>query len=173
MPGIGDPRFERTVTYLCEHGENGAMGLVVNQPTDLQLKDVLHHIDIMDVSPTVADQAVYQGGPVQTERGFVLHQPYSSWESTLQITDRIGLTTSRDILEALAAGEGPERSLVALGYAGWEAGQLEDELLDNAWLSGPADPNVLFDTPIAERWHVAAGLLGVDTDKLTIDAGHA
>jgi putative transcriptional regulator len=173
MPQLADPNFFHTVTYICEHGPEGALGIVINRPMDLTLGDILEHMEIEARAAGVAETPVYMGGPVQQERGFVLHRPAQAWESTLLITDRIGLTTSRDILRAIAGGEGPEHALIALGYAGWGAGQLEQELADNAWLSGPADPAILFHTPDEERWRAAAASLGVDLDLLSGDAGHA
>ncbi|MCU0766114.1 MAG: YqgE/AlgH family protein [Gammaproteobacteria bacterium] len=173
MPGLRDPNFARTVTYICEHTEKGAMGIVVNRPLDLSLGDVLAHMNIQGAAPEVEAQPVYLGGPVDNERGFVLHTKTTPWSSTLKVTTGIYITTSRDILEAMARGEGPERTLVALGYAGWASGQLESELQDNAWLSGPSDIRVLFDLPAEERWAAAARLLGVDLTLLSADAGHA
>ncbi|MEJ2576453.1 MAG: YqgE/AlgH family protein [Gammaproteobacteria bacterium] len=173
MPGLEDPNFSRTVTYICEHGSHGAMGIVVNRPSELRLTDVLEHMQIERSDPASGDQIVYVGGPVETERGFVLHDRSRQWDSTMAITEAISITTSRDILEAMACGQGPAHSLVALGYAGWGAGQLEDEMQHNAWLSGPADPEVIFDLPVDERWEAAARLLGVDLRLLSTDAGHA
>lgn len=173
MPGLLDPNFSRTVTYMCEHGEHGAMGIVVNRPSELRLTDVLQHMQIPESNPASGNQIVYLGGPVETERGFVLHSHETAWDSTLEVTNTISITTSRDILEAIASGEGPDRSLVALGYAGWGAGQLEDELQNNAWLSGPADPDVIFELGVEKRWDAAAKLLGVDLSLLSTDAGHA
>lgn len=173
MPGMEDPNFSRTVTYICEHGEHGAMGIVVNRPSDLQLADVLEHMQIPASSDGPSDQTVYLGGPVETERGFVLHSHTREWDSTLAITADISITTSRDVLEAMAQGGGPAKSLVALGYAGWGAGQLEDELQNNAWLSGPADAHIMFDLPPEARWEAAARLLGIDLGLLSTEAGHA
>ena len=173
MPGLDDPNFSRTVTYICEHGAHGAMGIVVNRPSELRLNDVLEHMEIEPTVPGTGQQMVYLGGPVETERGFVLHERAREWDSTMAITDTISITTSRDILEAMARGEGPDHTLVALGYAGWGAGQLEDEMQNNAWLSGPADPEVIFSLPVEERWEAAARLLGVDMRLLSTDAGHA
>ena len=173
MPGLADPNFSHTVTYLCEHDEQGAMGLVINRPTEMRLGDVLAHIGIEARDEAVRAQPVFLGGPVQTERGFVLHEPLGEWEATLKVTDRIGVTASQDVLAAIARGQGPERYLIALGYAGWGAGQLEEEMLANAWLSGPADPEILFETPVEERWEAAARRLGVDPGMLSGDAGHA
>ena len=173
MPGLRDPNFARTVTYICEHSDKGAMGIVVNRPLELSVADVMSHMQIADTPPEIGKQAVYLGGPVDSERGFVLHSGGPSWSSTLRITDAICVTTSRDILEAMARGEGPERTLVALGYAGWAGGQLEHELQDNAWLSGPADTRIIFDRPAEERWVAAARLLGIDLNLISTEAGHA
>ncbi len=174
MPGLEDPHFSRTVTYICDHGEHGAMGIVVNRPSDLHLADVLDHMGIDNHNPWANDQIVYLGGPVQEERGFVLHRPREGgWKSSIPVTDDIGITTSRDILEAMAEGKGPTQAVVALGYAGWSAGQLEAEMQQNAWLSGPAEVGVLFDLPPEQRWAAAARLLGVDMSLMSTDAGHA
>ncbi len=173
MPGLQDPNFSRTVTYICEHNEQGCMGIVVNRPMELQLGDMFDQLDIASERQSALSTPVYLGGPVQTDRGFVLHSGDRIWDSTLRITDGVSITTSKDILEAIARGEGPEEVLVALGYAGWTAGQLEDELSANAWLSGPADGAIMFKTPPAERWTAAARLLGVDMNLLIGEAGHA
>ena len=173
MPNLLDPNFFHSVTYICEHNENGAMGIVINQPVDLTLGELITQIGTDRAPSDLFDQSVYRGGPVETERGFVLHQPIGDWDSTLPITDVIGISTSNDIIEAIAAGNGPKQCLVALGYAGWGAGQLEQEMADNAWLSGPADPEILFRTPDAERWKAAAASLGIDLDLLSGEAGHA
>lgn len=173
MPSLEDPNFSRTVTFICEHSEQGAMGIVLNRPTDLHLADVLKHMDIAADPGPAGEQAVYLGGPVEEERGFVLHSHTGSWDSTLAVNGEISVTTSRDILEAMARGGGPGQTLVALGYAGWGAGQLEQELEQNAWLSGPADQSILFDLPADQRWAAAARLLGVDVNLLSTEAGHA
>ncbi|WP_297527291.1 YqgE/AlgH family protein [Thiohalobacter sp.] len=173
MPTLADPNFFHTVTYICEHDEEGAMGIVVNRLTDMSLGDIFAHMHIEARTPDVPDLPVFQGGPVQPERGFVLHQPLGDWEATLRVTEDIGLTASQDILEAMAAGHGPYRALIALGYAGWGAGQLEQEMADNAWLSGPADPTILFETPVKDRWEAAARLIGVDVNLISGDTGHA
>jgi putative transcriptional regulator len=173
MPTLQDPNFARTVTYICEHGEHGAMGIVLNRPTDLRLADVLQHMQIEGGMGAAGEQTVYLGGPVEEERGFVLHTHTDPWDSTLAVDEEISITTSRDILEAMARGTGPRRTLVALGYAGWGAGQLEREMQQNAWLSGPADQSILFDLPADQRWEAAARLLGVDLHLLSTDAGHA
>jgi len=173
MPGLEDPNFFRSVTYICEHNEDGAMGLIINRPMNMQLGEVFEHIQVQEASLEARQVPVYLGGPVQQERGFVLHSPIGDWEATLKVTDRIGVTSSLDILHAIARDEGPEQKLISLGYAGWGAGQLEQELADNAWLSGPADPDILFNKPNEERWKAAAASLGVDLDLLSGDTGHA
>lgn len=178
MPGLEDPNFHRTVTYLCAHNEEGAMGIVINRPLELSLGEILSHMDlpVPEDNPSIAERPVLEGGPVQRERGFVLHHPGPGdreWDSVLQVEGGIAIATSRDILAALASGEGPPEAVVALGYAGWGAGQLESEVLDNAWLSGPADPDVIFNLPYESRWEAAARLLGVDLERLSGVAGHA
>ncbi len=172
MPGLQDPNFSRTVTYICEHSDQGAMGIVINRPMDLQLKDLWEQLDISPQDPKVGEMPIYLGGPVQTDRGFVLHTK-GTYGSTLDITSEISITTSRDILEAIAEDRGPEHALIALGYAGWGSGQLEEEMSANSWLSGPADQKILFHLPASERWQAAARLLGVDLNLLSSDAGHA
>jgi len=173
MPTLEDPNFSRTVTYICEHSDQGAMGIVLNRPTELSLADVLKHMDIEGGLGDAGGQMVFLGGPVEEERGFVLHSHTDPWDSTLAVNANISVTTSRDILEAMARGDGPAHTLVALGYAGWGAGQLEHELQENAWLSGPADQSILFDLPPDQRWKAAARLLGVDVNLLSSEAGHA
>lgn len=173
MPALSDPNFHHTATYICEHNDEGALGLVINRPTDLHLGEILEHMGIEATAGDIAQQQVCLGGPVQNDRGFVLHQPVGDWEATLKVTELIGITSSRDILEAIAHGEGPEKTFITLGYAGWGAGQLEQELAANAWLSGPADSLIVFDTPYEQRWEAAAGLIGVDIKLLSGEAGHA
>lgn len=173
MPGLQDPNFSRTVTLVCEHSEAGAMGIVINRPMEIQLGEVLSQLDIDPKARDVSQIPVYLGGPVQTDRGFVIHDGDFSFDSTLTVTSNLSVTTSRDVLEAIANGNGPSNRLIALGYAGWGEGQLEQEMIANAWLSGPADPEVLFATPSAERWQSAAQRLGVDLNLLSGQAGHA
>ncbi|HET9122544.1 MAG TPA: YqgE/AlgH family protein [Acidiferrobacteraceae bacterium] len=173
MPHMGDPNFFRTVTYICEHTPEGAMGIVINRPSELSMYDVFQQVGISAEPRQFSGVMVHLGGPVQANRGFVLHEPLGHWESTMAVTDRVGVSTSRDILDAIARNEGPERWLMALGYAGWGAGQLEREMAENAWLSGPAADSVLFETPMEARWHAAAHLLGVDLTLLSEEAGHA
>lgn len=173
MPALADPNFFQTVTYISEHNANGALGLVINRPLQLSLGQLLAHLHIAPDHSEVAALPVYHGGPVQPEQGFVVHNPLGQWGATLRVTDQIGITTSRDILQALVRGEGPAQWLVALGYAGWGPGQLEQELAENAWLSAPVDFRILFHTPSEQRWWAAAALLGIDLNLLPTHAGHA
>lgn len=173
MPALDDPNFAHTVTYMCEHNEEGSLGIIVNRPLELTLGEVLAHMQIEPSASVDVSAPIYFGGPVQPERGFVLHSPPGEWSSSLSITDGIALTTSRDVITAIAHGEGPKHYLLALGYAGWGGGQLEQEIVDNAWLSGPADPHLVFETPVEERWEAAAALLGIDLHLLSSEAGHA
>ena len=175
MPALDDPNFSQTVTYVCAHNDEGAMGVVVNGPMEITLGEVLEQREITPEPMAKVDleRPVYYGGPVQMDRGFVLHTPMGIWDSMLAVTNRIGLATSRDILEAIARGEGPEHYLITLGYAGWGAGQLEQEMSDNSWLSGPATQRILFDLPAEARWREAARQIGIDIDLLTGQAGHA
>ncbi|MEW5754889.1 MAG: YqgE/AlgH family protein [Pseudomonadota bacterium] len=173
MPGLTDPNFFQSVTYICEHNSEGAMGIVINRPLELTLREVLESMTIPVPEQGFNDVAIYLGGPVEPERGFVLHRPAGQWESSIPIAEDMALTTSRDIVAAIAEGSGPKHFLIALGYAGWGAGQLEDELANNAWLSVPADFDRLLDTPVELRWETAAALLGVDLKTLSSDIGHA
>lgn len=173
MPGLADPNFTHTVTYICEHNDEGAMGIVINRPMIVTLGDILEQMEVEPSKSVDIQQQVFEGGPVQTEHGFVIHSPVGAWESSLTITPDIALTTSRDILSAIGHGEGPQHYLIALGYAGWGPGQLEEEMAQNAWLSGPASQKILFDTPLEKRWAAAAALLGVDLNLLSSDIGHA
>ncbi len=175
MPQMADPGFAQTVTLMIEHTDDGAMGLVINRPTDLSLADILTDLSITP-SPDcgLQDYQVLKGGPVHPEAGFVLHPPTTErWQSTVYLTDQFALTTSKDILQALAAGQGPRQSLVILGYAGWAPGQLEKELADNAWLSAPATTELVFSVPLSQRWQAAARQLGVDIQTISTQAGHA
>lgn len=173
MPSLADPNFFHTVTYICDHNEQGAMGLVINRPLGIDLGELLPHLQIESDNPMLTAVPIYQGGPVQSDRGFVLHQPLGEWQASLEITDDIALTMSQDIIETIAQGEGPARYLIALGYAGWGAGQLEQEIVENAWLSGPADVDILFDKDAGDRWSASAALLGVELSLLSTDVGHA
>jgi len=173
MPTLADSNFYRTVTFVCEHSAEGAMGIVINRATDLRLGDILEQLDIAAADKSLVKQPVYLGGPVQNNRGFVIHEPLGNWESTLPVTDTVGVSTSRDILAAIAEHRGPDRYLIALGYAGWSAGQLEREIGENSWLSSPANRQILFELPVESRWSAAAGLVGVDLTTLSSEAGHA
>jgi putative transcriptional regulator len=173
MPNMADPHFSRTLTYICEHNDQGALGLVVNRPIDMTLQALLERLSLPLSPSALCDSPIYFGGPVQTDRGFVLHEPAGNWQSTLRVGEAIGLTTSKDILEAVGRGEGPQRLLVTLGYAGWSAGQLEHELSQNAWLTVEARDAILFEVPAEERLPAAMELLGVDFARLQDEAGHA
>ncbi len=173
MPHMADPRFTHSLIYLCEHSEDGAMGIVVNQLSGLNLSDIIEQTSPeLDVPPPVGLRPVYNGGPLEVERGFVLHGGDAGWEASLDLGP-LRLTTSRDILVDMAHGIGPEHSLVALGYAGWEPGQLDQELTDNCWLSVPAENRILFQVPSDQRLTAAAQSLGIDLNLLTSQAGHA
>ncbi|MCG5529431.1 YqgE/AlgH family protein [Halorhodospira halochloris] len=174
MPNLADPNFAHTVTLLCEHNAAGAMGLIINRPTEVKLCDLFEHLELEASENSPREQIVYAGGPVQRDRGFVIHPPDdNNWDATARISPEVAITTSRDILAALARGEGPEQSLVALGYAGWGSGQLEEELAQNAWLSGPIDSKVIFETDTSRRWYAAAANMGIDISLLSSESGHA
>ena len=178
MPGMADDNFSRTVVYLCEHSKNGALGLVINRPTDITLKSLFEKVELSLDRDELAQQPVFFGGPVQTERGFVLHEKsgmeQSPYTSTLAIAGGdLEMTTGKDVLEALSNGAGPRRLMVTLGYSGWSAGQLEEEIGRNGWLTVNADPQVIFDTPVEERYQRALSLLGFDPLMLSQEAGHA
>ena len=173
MPNMADPHFSRTLTYICEHNAQGAVGIVVNRPTELTLSRLFERIQVPLDSADMGREPVYYGGPVQTDHGFVLHLPVGSWNATLAVQDRVGLTTSKDILEAVGKGEGPAKLLVTLGYSGWGAGQLESEIKQNAWLTVEAQDAILFDIPAGDRLQAAMGILGVDYALLSDTAGHA
>lgn len=176
MPGMADETFAGTVVYLCEHTEKGALGLVINKPIDIKLRNLFEKVELALDREELAEQPVYFGGPVQTERGFVLHEKlgagHSQYNSTLSVPGGLEMTTSKDVLEAMAEGAGPGRVLVTLGYSGWQAGQLEDELGRNGWLTVDADPAIIFDTPIDQRYGRAVSLLGFDPGMLSQEAGH-
>lgn len=180
MPGLSDEVFGRSVVFMCEHSERGALGLVINKPGDLLLRDLFHKVDLELHREDLMAAPVFQGGPVQTERGFVLHEAVSAGEnqesvyaSTLSIPGGLEMTTSRDVLEAMSVGAGPHRVFVSLGYASWGQGQLESEITENSWLTVEADPAVIFDTPVEERYARAMKLLGLEPWMLSPDAGHA
>ena len=177
MPGMGGDTFAGTVVYLCEHTEKGALGLVINKPIDITLKSLFEKVELTLERSDLADTPVYFGGPVQTERGFVLHEQMSSqdtgYSSSLKIPGGLEMTTSKDVLEALSHGAGPKNILVTLGYSGWSAGQLEDEMGRNSWINVDAAPEIIFNTPVAQRYDKALSLLGIDVRMLSQEAGHA
>ena len=173
MPGLCGGVFANSITYICEHTEEGAMGIVINHPLELSLDEILEHLDLGEIHLKRNDR-ILAGGPVQMDRGFVLHRRgIKEWQATMPVSDQIALTTSQDILSDIAHNEGPEDSLVALGYAGWAAGQLESEIADNAWLTMPADIDIIFKTPPEDRARVAAAKLGIDLALISPQAGHA
>jgi len=173
MPGLMDPNFYHSVTFIIEHNEEGAMGMVINQPLEVNLNSLFKHLEIETSEEFLGDKKIMAGGPVQVERGFIVHSPSGDWESSLKINNDIAVTTSKDILKAISKGNGPKDVEVILGYAGWAAGQLDQEILDNSWLSVPANPEILFHTPIKQRWKAAAQLIGIDISQLSLDAGHS
>lgn len=172
MPSLEESIFNHTVTYVCDHNEHGAMGVIINHPMALTLGEVFDQLDL-NADPTVEGIQVLAGGPVNAQQGLVLHRNQGSWESTLKVTQEICLTASKDIVEAMANKSGPASAQLALGYAGWSAGQLEQELSENCWLTMPADSSIIFDTPIEQRWAAAAKQLGIDLDLISAQAGHA
>jgi putative transcriptional regulator len=178
MPGLEDEAFAKSVIYMCEHSERGALGLVINKPSDIKLKKLFEKVELSLDRSDLSDAPVFQGGPVQTERGFVLHESMmpgleSVYASTMSIPGGLEMTTSKDVLEALSTGAGPRKVFVSLGYSAWGEGQLESEISDNSWLTVAADIDVIFDTPVAERYDRAMGLLGLQSWMLSPDAGHA
>lgn len=175
MPSMLDPIFGGAVVYMCEHNADGALGVIINKPTDMMMNTLFERIDLeLEIDAgQMAQRPVMFGGPVQVERGFVLHAPFGEFSSMMKVTDDISLTTSKDVLEAVASGGGPQRLLVTLGCAGWSAGQLEEEITRNGWLTVPADPAVIFDMPVEERFAAALKLLGIDPMMLSGEAGHA
>jgi putative transcriptional regulator len=173
MPAMADPHFSRTLTYICEHNDQGALGIVVNRPLEMTLQALLEQVSIPPAGGKFKSVPIHFGGPVQVDRGFVLHSPLGQWQSTLAVSTEIGLTTSKDILQAVARGEGPGKLFVTLGYAGWAPGQLEHELALNAWLTVQANPDVIFDLPVEKRLSAAMSLLGIDFASLSEQAGHA
>lgn len=173
MPALGDPNFFQSVSFICEHGDQGAIGIIFNRPMDITLSEVFNQLDIEVTDDSVNEMPVFFGGPVHVDRGFVIHTPNETWRSSLKMSEEIYVTTSRDILEAIAKGEGPDKYIVALGYAGWGADQLEKEITENSWLNCPASANILFNTPTDKQWEAAAKLLGIDIKAISGDIGHA
>ena len=173
MPGLMDENFNQAVTYICEHDENGTFGIIINRESEITLDEVMQQMKIPYHPNKSKDEAVFTGGPVQINRGFILHRPTGNWDSSLIVNDSVALTTSRDILEAIADNNGPDDTIIALGYAGWGPGQLEQEMAANTWLSCPAEEQIIFNTPVEDRWQAAADLIGVDIQLMSNDAGHA
>jgi len=177
MPSLQDPFFKRSVVYLCEHNEEGAMGLIINKPMEnLTVEGILKKLKISaeDRDPTIKlDKPVFTGGPLAEDRGFILHSAQRTFTSSIRISDNTVITTSRDVLESIGTASQPSNVLVELGYCAWEKDQLENELMENAWLTTPANSNILFQTPISERWRAAARSIGVDIHNMASDAGHA
>ncbi len=173
MPTLADSNFAHTVSYLCQHNNDGALAIVINRPTGMKLGSILEQMDINASSDTIKNMPVFAGGPVQQERGFIIHNTSSNtWDSSIAISESTSLTSSRDILEAIAENKGPEHYFIALGYAGWGAGQLEQEMINNSWLNTPYHQSILFDTPFDQRWNAAANQIGIDISQLTTPAGH-
>lgn len=173
MPGLVDPNFAQTVTYIFSHDEQGAMGIIINRPLNMDLGEILAQMDLVAANNVISTMPVYNGGPVKTDRGFVIHKPDTRWHSSINVSKHVQVTTSKDILEAIAVGHGPEKCFIALGYAGWEAGQLEQELMDNCWLNAPSGADILYDTPYDRRWEFAADQLGFKLQNLSSQIGHA
>lgn len=173
MPSLEEDNFSQSVTYICEHDDNGALGIIINRPSVIGLAEIFSQLQLDVTSDDIKDQVILSGGPVQVDRGFILHKPTGNWESSLRVTDDIAVTTSQDIMQAIAQNQGPDKFLIALGYAGWAPGQLEFEISQNAWLSCPATEDILFDMPFEKRWQAAALLLGIDLQLLSNQTGHA
>lgn len=173
MPAMADPNFARTVTLMCQHTEEGAIGITINRESDFKLGEILDQLDIDCEDQLVCEETVLEGGPVNADRGFVLHSPKEGFESSLEVAPGIMITTSRDVLAAIAHGKGPDRYVVALGYAGWGDGQLEHEMRENAWLSVPTDRDIVFELPLKDRWQKAVSKLGIDISHLHGEGGHA
>jgi putative transcriptional regulator len=173
MPAMGDPNFAQTVALICEHSSLGALGLILNKPLPMKMGEVFDQLEIQIAASPLSARPVLRGGPMQTDRGFVVHRAGGARDSTLEVSDTIHVTTSRDILAAMARGEGPAEAVVALGYAGWDGGQLEDEIKANAWLNAPVDAALIFDLPFESRWEAAGRLLGVDLSRISPISGNA
>jgi putative transcriptional regulator len=173
MPAMGDPNFAQTVTLVCDHSEGGALGLIINKPLPMRMGEVFEQLEIELGAGPLRERPVLRGGPMQTDRGFVVHRAGGEWDSTLKVSAALHVTTSRDILAAIARGQGPEEAMVALGYAGWEGGQLEQEIRANAWLNAPVDLRLIFDLPLESRWQAAGRLLGVELSRISPISGNA
>src|SRR6267154_1107069 len=173
MPYMGDPNFAQTVALICDHSSRGALGLILNKPLPMRMGEIFEQLEIELAKGPLRDRQVLRGGPMQTDRGFVVHRAFGEWDSTLKVSDALHVTTSRDILAAMALGKGPNEAVIALGYAGWDGGQLEDEIRANAWLSAPVDPGLIFDLPFESRWQAAGRLLGVELSRISPISGNA
>jgi putative transcriptional regulator len=173
MPSMDDPNFAQIVALVCDHSSQGALGLILNKPLPMRMGEIFEQLEIELPAGPLSGREVLRGGPMQTDRGFVVHPACGEWDSTLKVSDSIHVTTSRDILAAMARGQGPREAVVALGYAGWDGGQLEHEIRANAWLSAPVDSAIIFDLPFESRWHAAARLLGVELDRMSPISGNA
>jgi putative transcriptional regulator len=173
MPTMGDPNFAQTVALICDHNARGALGLILNKPLPMRMSEIFEQLEIDLAAGPLSERQVLRGGPMQTDRGFVVHRAGGEWNSTLKVSDSLHVTTSRDILAAMARGQGPDEAVVALGYAGWDGGQLEEEIRANAWLSAPVESTIIFDLPFESRWHAAARLLGVELSRISPISGNA
>ena len=173
MPSMGDPNFAQTVALVCEHSADGALGLILNRPLSMCMKEIFDQLEIEIPDGPLGGRPVLRGGPMQTDRGFVVHRAGGTWDSTMEVSSTLHVTTSRDILAAMARGEGPEEAMVALGYAGWGGGQLEGEIRANAWLNAPVETGIIFELPFESRWHAAGRLLGVELSRISPISGNA
>lgn len=173
MPAMGDANFAQTVALVCDHSSRGALGLILNKPLPMRMGEIFEQLEIELAGGPLRERQVLRGGPMQTDRGFVVHRAGGEWDSTLKVSEVIHVTTSRDILAAMARGQGPAEAIVALGYAGWDGGQLEDEIRANAWLSAPVDPGLIFELPFEARWQAAGRLLGVELSRISSISGNA
>jgi putative transcriptional regulator len=173
MPSMGDPNFAQTVALICDHSARGALGLILNKPLPMNMGEVFEQLEIELQTGPLSARPVLRGGPMQTDRGFVVHRAGGEWDSTLKVSNSIHVTTSRDILAAMARGQGPDEAVVALGYAGWDGGQLEDEIRANAWLNAPVESGIIFDVPFESRWEAAGRLLGVELSRISPLSGNA
>jgi len=173
MPYMGDPNFSQSVVLVCDHSSQSALGLILNKPLPMRMGEIFEQLEIDLGKGPLWDRQVLRGGPMQTDRGFVVHRAFGKWDSTLKVSDTLHVTTSRDILAAMARGEGPDEAMVALGYAGWDSGQLEEEIRANAWLSAPVDPGLIFELPFESRWQAAGRLLGVELSRVSPIGGNA
>lgn len=173
MPNLRDPQFFHSVIYVCEHNAQGSIGIIINQPIMMTLEEILDQLNIKIEISDIRRRTVFSGGPVHQERGFIFHPHGTRWDSSIELSSEISLTTSPDVLRAIAIGAGPSEFLLALGYSYWKSGQLEQEISANSWMTGPASTEIIFNLPVEKRWRAAAALLGVDTNKLSDDIGHA